>query len=82
MPRTQLGMHCDECERFLLDLKCATAEAVAVQQEIIARKRADENLSPTLQSWSIESKQSWETAIAAVNAHRMREHRRGRVAKG
>jgi hypothetical protein len=63
-------MPCNECQRLLLELKCATVEAVAVQQDIIARKRAGKDVSPSVRSWSIESKQTWETAFAAVEAHR------------
>jgi hypothetical protein len=61
---------CDECLKLTLELASATTEAVAIEREILARKRAGHEVSPKLCSWSMELHDARAQILEALRTHR------------
>jgi hypothetical protein len=61
---------CAECRELTMQFSCITAEAVAIQRDVLARTRAREEISATRLAW-LKQVQAARTAILeALRAHR------------
>jgi hypothetical protein len=56
------------CRRLSLELVCATTEAVAISQEIVACTKTHTDIPATFGSWARESKEARQAVVKAIRA--------------